>query len=87
MTDWISIDERLPEKKDYKFFWLGERHFIAVMVYGVDITLGKYSTVTKKWTDFNGEIIDDVTHWLPIPREPKKMTDKEKECLMWSLMG
>ena len=74
MGDWISVDERLPEKKDYSYIWVGSRHFIAVLVYSDrEISLGMYQSVSNKWVDNNGDVIDFVTHWTPLPKTPESI--------------
>ena len=87
MSEWISVDERLPQKKDYSYIWAGSRHFIAVLVYSDrEISLGMYQSVSNKWVDNNGDVIDFVTHWTPLPKTPESIEKdnprymSEQEC-------
>ena len=75
MTDWINVKNKMPDRKDYGFFWSGERR-LAIFVCGVihgyrDVVLGSYSYASKQWTDLYGEKIDAVTHWMPFPKMPE----------------
>ena len=88
MSDWISVKDRLPQKDDYRYIWAVSRHFIAVLVYSDrEISLGMYLSVSNKWVDNNGDVIDFVTHWMPLPEPPVEKTKEELEIEMWSLMS
>ena len=56
MTQWISVDERLPEKNTAVLIWCTENPEIVVAL----------------WSDFPGDyMIHGVTHWMPLPEAPK----------------
>ena len=55
--DWISVDDRLPEKGD-----------LVNIVKGGAVVCGFYD---GEWWDINGRRGGDVTHWMPLPEPPK----------------
>ena len=56
---WIPVEEKLPEN------WVG------VVVYGKEIgVLNNGWTVDGKWFD-QTTILDDITHWMPLPKGPE----------------
>lgn len=78
MADWISVKNRLPEKADYKFIYLAGHSFMCVLVQdGHDITVGSYHDIIKEWRDCEGEKMDFVTHWMPLPQIPESEDDAE----------
>lgn len=82
MSDWINVDERLPQKKDYSYIWACSRHFIAVLVYSDrEISLGMYQSVSNKWVDNNGDVINFVTHWTPLLKTPKSIEEDNKRYM------
>lgn len=34
------------------------------------VAIASKSERTELWWDENGEIVDDVTHWMPLPEPP-----------------
>lgn len=64
MNDWISVDERLPEKS-------GEYIIAAPISDKILVTvLGFYGVWFERQS---GELKDQtkVTHWMPLPEPPK----------------
>lgn len=71
MMDWINVNDRLPVKADYGFMYVPGHTFCCVLVMDGDtLTTGLYHSVTKKWTDCDGDELDFVTHWMPLPQRP-----------------
>jgi hypothetical protein len=76
MSDWISVDERLPNDGAIVLVYLSDYEAqVAAMIY------------SKQWTAFSDHldagpqniIFDDfnseaITHWMPLPPPPE--TDK-----------
>jgi hypothetical protein len=66
MGDWISIEERLPEKKGlylvayHPCYWDCVEQELCV---GIDTFRGKSTWAKKKY--------QRVTHWMPLPELPK----------------
>lgn len=98
MSKWISVEltgkpnkDRLPKSSDYKEFWINDRYEEGVLVTDGDIiTIGRcietYS-YPEMWVDINGDRIEGVTHWMPLPEPPVEKTKEELEIEMWSLMS
>jgi hypothetical protein len=75
VNNWISVKERLPQKEDYQYFWMGSHYHISVLIYdGHDITVGDYLSNSNRWRDCNGDEID-VKYWMPLPK-PLKENEK-----------
>jgi hypothetical protein len=64
MSEWISVDERLPERNE----------IVLTTDRGV-VTLGSYNTMFLEWWTFQVDWMAysaDVTHWMPLPEPPVK---------------
>ena len=65
MTDWISVDDKLPESgKWYLCASKGSRHVEIVFFDGVNDS-------GIHWLQ-NGDYLERVTHWQPLPEPPIK---------------
>ena len=78
VQEWISVDDRLPEetgrylavKKRIAPDELGgNRTDIVILRFFVDDGF-RMPTHIPDW--INGEINEEVTHWMPLPPEPRK---------------
>lgn len=58
MTDWISVNDNLPEPKTFCLVWTGSGHEIC------------YFTPNSKWS-LTALYGIPVTHWMPMPEPPK----------------
>lgn len=73
MSEWISVDSRLPDMREiYKD---SPRESAWVLIFnGHYIWWGKYGETYAKriprWVTF-GERFIKVTHWMELPKEPK----------------
>ena len=67
-TEWISVDERLPEREEIVLCCLG-------LVQNVYTYKGD-----NIWEDSYGYYQKDepITHWMPLPEAPKMKGGKEK---------
>ena len=63
---WISVKDRLPEKKGY------------YLIFNTDRTVWPYwyDPFVNQWVDSLGFRTESVTHWIPMP-EPPKEADNE----------
>ena len=68
---WISVEERLPLED-------GQCVLCAVKDYwGVAVCEGCYSKVSNRiWPNDEDCVLDEVTHWMPLPEPPKEETDE-----------
>jgi len=60
MSEWISVEDRLPEKPRLVLVWEGEVEF------------GNYQhNRWNVWTRDDFSVSNLVTHWMPLPEPPK----------------
>ncbi len=67
---WISCSERMPDDKQYVWFFGESRGFA-----GRDTFEGYYDWSRNKWwavTDIGEEPASKVTHWMPLPEPPQE---------------
>ena len=57
--EWISVKDRLPEYENQVLTYRGESGIIVERMFP-----------GATW-DFDYDIIDAVTHWMPLPQPPK----------------
>lgn len=80
MSEWISVDERLPEPGDYSVLaysqagapdgWPeGGMDMVHAEFYFNDITCGLDDDGNQLYTKWH--ISQGVTHWMPLPDPPK----------------
>jgi len=62
MSKWIDKEDSMPEQEDADVT-------INVLLYlSPDMLVsGFYSQEDNEWYDFDGDLVDDVTHWMPLP--------------------
>ena len=65
----ISVDERLPENSVDRFKGLAA-YTDTVIAYGIDGTFIAAFDAGRLEFYSDGDLIYDVTHWLPLPRLP-----------------
>ncbi|HAH9258626.1 TPA: DUF550 domain-containing protein [Escherichia coli] len=68
---WISCSERMPNDKQYVWFFGESRGFA-----GRDTFEGYYDWSRNKWwavTDIGEEPASKVTHWMPLPEPPQEV--------------
>ena len=86
VQEWISVKDRLPDETG-RYLAVknrvapdelgGNRTDIVILRFFVDKGF-RMPTHIPDW--INGEINEEVTHWMPLPPEPRKETDYAKEC-------
>lgn len=63
MSDWISVDDRLPDMGQPVIEW--GAHEYPTTAYRVNTHNG------FRWRTYSdGEVIAGVTHWMPLPEPP-----------------
>ena len=93
MCEWISVKDRMPEEKESMFaklhatekwsraMWLKESETVLVGITfpdgGQKVTVGRLRD--GKWSTTVSQVIPHtVTHWMPLPEPPEKISSKEK---------
>lgn len=79
MSDWISVEDRLPS--------LSHNYETMAVIYRGKIHLGWYGVIKKRWgIDISEELSitdgDGPTHWLPLTPKPPDavpLDEKNKE--------
>ena len=82
---WISVEERLPEfhtndsgcvctrnivfRTEYKTVNLG---YVIRTAHNIETVDGFEQIVVDRWYDQSGDMIEDVTHWMPLPEPPEE---------------
>lgn len=66
MSRWINTENATPDKKDS-----GVTVDVLLFLSPGMVVSGFYSYDDQEWYDFNGDLVDDVTHWMPLPENPK----------------
>ena len=86
MNDWISVEERLPEKTD-RYGLASDRVLVAYGVNDKQIKFGKLRI--NEWITPNGIPFSRqelITHWMPLPEPPKEGSFKaEDDDFYWAL--
>lgn len=75
MSEWISVEERLPETAGEYLVVYHPCHWDAVsekVCVGIDTFRGKTAWAKKKY--------QRVTHWMPLPESPKEGCDTNGEA-------
>lgn len=62
---WISVDERLPEKRNDGF---------GVIVSDDGFVTTGYRNSIGEWMDFDGNKLKSVAYWMPLSEPPKEET-------------
>lgn len=68
-TEWISVEDRLPEINDEGF----SEHVLVTIVGGTMFVAWRDNTTVDGWESDNN-LPETPTHWMPLPKPP---TDKE----------
>lgn len=69
--EWISVDDRLPEKDEYVF--------CRSNMYGGEMFIGYRGWRSGEWMDGGVMHVGDVTHWMPLPEPPNCGADMRGE--------
>lgn len=79
MSDWISIEDRLPEKDC--LYIVCQTICMWQNVFGACWKGGKWVSVVTS------NQLEHITHWMPLPEPPIEKSQKEIEMEKWSLMS
>ena len=67
---WISVEEKLPEETEV---------VLGVREGGTDVEMYRFmgfnesaNTFDWEWHPYYRAVVDDVTHWMPLPAAPRK---------------
>ena len=73
MSEWISVEDRLPESKDdgvlVYFSETGSIETVHIQDYFDDITAGINRAGQQVYTKWYKH--QNVTHWMPLPEPPE----------------
>ena len=64
---WISVDDELPPKRESEE--ISEYYLVSN---GSWLDICRYDYRDKSWSDYRYESHWGVTHWMPLPSQPKK---------------
>ena len=65
MTEWISVEDKLPE-----------HGFSGYVTNGRQVLLGAiYDAQNNKWWAYTSDL--KITHWMPVPKPPLPKHEKE----------
>ena len=69
--EWISVEERLPEDNGDELIVCTEDGFVGAARFTAVIEEG-FCWMENEGSDFyDGDLIEGVTHWMPLPEPPK----------------
>ena len=77
VQEWISVDDRLPEESGL-YITFGCTAVPVRWLHNFDKDMGKfgvwwdYDTDGKKHPRYRFIEAEDITHWMPLPPEPRK---------------
>lgn len=76
--EWISVNDRLPEKNTTIDVIINGKYRLPDAVYSLKDMWNKKDNFSAYMRGDNGmywaDITSDVTHWMPIPEPPKEDT-------------
>jgi len=83
MSDWISVQNKLPEEHSIvDVFDSDENRWIEVEFYNDNFFSGEqdFSVDDCGYGCFkNTFLVENVTHWMPLPEPPKRLTAEVNE--------
>ena len=64
---WTAVKDGLPEKSGFYIVHIGAAEWGHIGIY-------RYAVPNKKWCGAQvGSVIEGVTHWMPLPNDPKEV--------------
>ena len=79
MTEWISVEDRLPAHTGYDNDLNCKLYPFVLMYitniineYGTECAIGAYDVDNEEWfyADYSDSGMNGVTHWQPLPEPP-----------------
>lgn len=76
MSEWISVEEKLPENEDYVLAYAEKKDISAVSIFVNKKIIAKYLGVESELEYYFcsieniGRIFHGITHWMPLPQPP-----------------
>ena len=71
MSEWISVEDRLPDTLHSKPYRL-----VRIVTDGVDVWTTKQHSSYWNDPELYEDCEKDVTHWMPLPEPPVDNTDE-----------
>ena len=78
LSEWISVEDRLPEGECLAVS-MQKGHSYKEMLVGY-VYADAYSD-TLYTAESDGEVLRNVTHWMPLPKPPKAPEEKGNETV------
>ena len=76
MSEWISVDDRLPEKSGH--YMVVHQTTSIRKNKSSSVDTDRYDENENTWEFFKSGIMQEVTHWMPLPKPPREVTDETK---------
>ncbi|PKM01062.1 MAG: hypothetical protein CVV19_00620 [Gammaproteobacteria bacterium HGW-Gammaproteobacteria-9] len=67
MSEWISVEERVPPIREEDNDCTAD---VLAFNEARNMLAAFYSYEDAEWYDMNGDMILEVTHWMPLPAPP-----------------
>ena len=72
MSEWISVEDRLPIEQDYQSTYLDCQ---VIATDGTNVYQNTYEIggnhIGRPWSGFTEDEGNYITHWMPLPEPPK----------------
>jgi hypothetical protein len=69
MTDWISVDDRLPMPRDGDF--LRTKVYVTAKTAGGTVKECGFHLAAQTWDDSDYAPMMNITHWMPLKKRTK----------------
>lgn len=71
---WISVENRLPEESGRYLGYLKELNDLGNSFSIINVAFNVNHKDSTAWTE-HGEVLQYITHWMPLPNEPLNKLD------------
>lgn len=68
MSEWISVKGRLPDYNDE----------FLVYTENAKMLVCEYLPYANEWWDCDAFVINNITHWMPLPDPPKEGSETDR---------
>ena len=77
MGEWIDVNERLPKAKEKDESGFFEKAYLVARLNGFTMHTARWDGIYwVLWT--KSMVLDNVTHWMPLPEKPEPPEHKRK---------